>query len=79
MMTVEDRKILMRDRCIKCGDLRSFFLPPSMVPLAQSFGSVSFDHSLGLFSSYGFHVIMLCEFHFIFSFNVLILFSLILV
>ena len=34
-------EILMRDRCIKCGDLRSFFSPPSMEPLALSFGFVS--------------------------------------
>ena len=29
MMTVEDRKILMRDRCIIYGDLRSLCLPSS--------------------------------------------------
>ena len=41
---------LMRDRCIKCGDMRSFFPPPSVEPLALSFGYVSFNHSLWLFS-----------------------------
>ena len=41
MRPVEDRKILMRDRCIICGDVRSFFLPPSVEPLALSFGIVS--------------------------------------
>jgi hypothetical protein len=41
MMTVEDHKILMRDRCIKCGYLRSFFPPPSMDLVDLSFGSLS--------------------------------------
>ena len=40
-MIVGDHKILMRDRCIKCEDLRSFFLPPYVEPLALSFGFVS--------------------------------------
>ena len=41
MMTVEDSKILMRDICIICRDLRSFLPPPSVEPLALSFGSMS--------------------------------------
>jgi hypothetical protein len=41
MRKVEDRKILMRDRCFISGDLRIFFPPPSVDPLALSFGSMS--------------------------------------
>ena len=40
-MIVEDHKIMVRDRCIKCGDLRNFFPPHSVEPLALSFGFVS--------------------------------------
>ena len=63
MMIIGDHMIMMRDRCIKCGDIRSFFLPPSMDIL-----SLSFDYSLWLFSSHGFHIIMPYEFHFILVF-----------
>ena len=48
-MTIEDRKIMMRDRCIKCGDMRHFFSPPSMDPLAWYFGFVSFDQVCDFF------------------------------
>ena len=41
ILIVEDRKIPMRDRCIKCGDLRSLFPPPFVEPLALYFGFVS--------------------------------------
>ena len=40
-MKVEDHKVLMRDRCIICGDLRSFFPPPSVEPLSCHFSFVS--------------------------------------
>ena len=63
MLIVEDHKIPMRDRCIKCGDLRGFFPPLTLETLALSIGSLSFDHSPWLFSSCGFHIIMSYEFH----------------
>ena len=65
MLIVEDHKILMRDRCIKCGVLRSLFPPPFVEPLALASSSMSLDYSLWLFSSHGFHVIMPYKFHLI--------------
>lgn len=49
MTTIEDHKILMRDRCNKCGDLRIFFLPPLMEPLAFSSAFVSLTIVCDLF------------------------------
>ena len=66
MRTVGDHKIMMRDKCMKCGDLIILFPPPFVEPLVLSSGSMSFDHSLWLFSSHGFHIIMSFEFHLFF-------------
>ena len=52
IMIGEDCNILMRDRCIKSGDLRSFFPPPSMEPLALSFGFVSLTTVCDFFFSW---------------------------
>ena len=63
MMEVEDRKILMRDRYIICGDLRGFFPPPSMDPLALSSGFVPLTIVYEFFLLMVF-MLMSFEFHF---------------
>lgn len=70
MIIIGDHKILMRGICIKCGDLRIFFLPLFVKP----FGYMSSDNSLWLFSSHGFHIIITYEFH-LFSFLLIFQFA----
>ena len=72
MMTVEDHKILMRDRYIICGDLRSFFLPPFVEPLAVSFGSMSLTTVCDFFLVMVFILLFhLSSISFLFSFSFL--------
>ena len=72
MIIVEDCKNLMRGRCIICGDLRNFFSPPFVEPLALSFGFVPLTTVCDFFLLMVF--ILLCclssiSFYFQFSFS----------
>ena len=56
MMTIEDRRIQMRHRCIICGTWEVYFHHPLWI-LRLFIWLCVFDHSVWLFSSHGFHIL----------------------